>query len=107
MAAGLQCFDANGNLMLDLNDRIARYIGEAESTITDGYITDNSLTEFDNISLWVIPYEVTVHFRKYSTYPNDNVCAPWFSISGNKLQWTLPNKSARILLSFKFYYGVY
>lgn len=43
MAQGLQCWDANGNLTLDLTDRLTRVLGQFETGTTDGSITNEDL----------------------------------------------------------------
>lgn len=41
MPQGIQCWDANGNLVLDLTDRLSRVLGRVTIPInTSGYITD-------------------------------------------------------------------
>lgn len=44
MAAGLQCWDAAGNLVVDLPDRLTRIVGKATIPAGGtGYITDTAL----------------------------------------------------------------
>ncbi|TWH49586.1 hypothetical protein [Sporomusa sp. KB1] len=43
MPAGLQCWDADGNLTLDITDRLTRVLGTIQTGTSDGSITDNNL----------------------------------------------------------------
>lgn len=76
MTAGLQSFDANGALQVDLTTRLARFIGRVESVTSKGAITlDLSLgTPF----FFVIPLAATSSFR----------CPATAMLSGGTLSWT-------------------
>lgn len=44
MAQGLQCFDANGNMTLDVTDRLTRVLGEFNTGTFSGSLTDTNLS---------------------------------------------------------------
>nr|DAE53983.1 MAG TPA: hypothetical protein [Bacteriophage sp.] len=51
MTQGLQVYDANGNIILDVTDRITKYLGAILINQTDGSITDARVNEGD---LWYL-----------------------------------------------------
>lgn len=95
MPQGLQCWDANGNLILDVTDRLTRVLGEVYTgTSGSGTIIDNN---FLNGTPWYIS---TPSVRTYDPQSLQVV------ITGNTLTWSFTQtnswqKSHRIM------YGVY
>jgi hypothetical protein len=78
MAAGLQCFDASGNLIIDITSRLSRIAGSASVTANGSvalpaggspwYAFQNTVTPWGYISM--------------------NCQRPVFTISGTTLSWT-------------------
>lgn len=94
MPQGLQCFDDNGNSVLDVTDRLTRVIGELETGVSDGSVYNESLT-------YGIPWFIVI---------NDS--APWYtkasvqvSVANGTLSWSLSTTGQRS--NNKIIYGVY
>lgn len=94
MTAGLQVFDANGNLTLDITDRLTRVIGSF--TVAAGAAAGSiTVAQFSTGTPWVFPLIYSIN--------GDNT-DPAFSISGTTLSWTA-NTAA--LIDVFVIYGVY
>lgn len=98
MAQGLQVFDGNGKIILDLTDGLTKYLGEFETGTSEGSIENEELTEH----FWVHPIILT----QIPTADYDNTWhAPKFSVSGHTLRWKYDGADRRI--NCKCFYGVY
>lgn len=98
MAQGLQVFDGNGKIILDLTDGLTKYLGEFETGTSEGSIENEELTEH----FWVHPIILT----QIPTADYDNTWhAPKFSVSGHTLRWKYDGTGRRI--NCKCFYGVY
>lgn len=95
MPQGLQCWDASGNMTLDITDRLTRYLGEVYTGTTDGSITDVNLSTG---TPWFV-------MRDTSNFESFNEAPCTLSISGNTISWTFGSTGART--NKKIIYGVY
>lgn len=87
MAAGLQCWDENGNLILDATYRVMRLGGSR--VLTDG--VNDSIT--DDILLQGGWYSFAQSGTRGDGYLSGGIIIPRFSISGNVLSWTWAPKN--------------
>jgi hypothetical protein len=103
MPAGLQCFDASGNLIVDITSRLSKICGVATlpNPATNGAFTDPNLS---NGTPW-LSFQPTAIWG----FINMDVSRPIFTISGNTISWTYsPGATGN---NFKIvgtlFYGVY
>ena len=100
MPQGLQVFDENGTLMVDVTTRLTKLLGKFETNGVNGSITDARLAGHEH---WAA--------ADYDVYPvlfdAEGTCVePKITRSGNVISWTyaaLPGRS----VNHVFYYGVY
>lgn len=104
LAAGLQVFDADGNVIVDLPTRITKYLGVAETGVVDGSITDDELLGGTG---WIIGAKQTLIYDPDGSPNNYNIWYPKFTISGNTISWTFGKDYTRLKINVKFYYGIY
>jgi hypothetical protein len=87
MAAGLQIWDASGNLVLDASYRVMRIIGSQYINGSNGSVPDSRLAQGGFVS-----------FQPESNtgdgYLSGGVITPRFSISGSTLTWTYAAKNS-------------
>lgn len=100
--AGLQIFDENGNVVVDITDRVCRYLGEGSTGFEDGFVTNDVFLE--NVNAWVLPKRICLQRHEADGPKHDY---PWFCISGNRLEWKYYSDSEGLRESFDFYYGVF
>ncbi|MCP3721720.1 hypothetical protein M3I53_01030 [Paraburkholderia sp. CNPSo 3272] len=87
MAAGLQIFDANGNIVLDATYRVMRIIGAQNLSLGQaGSVTDDRFLQGGWAS-----FQPSVMTGQ--GYLSGGVIAPRFSISGNVLSWSYAAKN--------------
>lgn len=92
MAAGLQVFDASGNLIMDLGDRIAKVLGVLNignsytGATMSGSVTDGRFTSYAGTTPWFAIISSTFFRQELH---------PVLSISGNTLSWDFPAGSTR------------
>lgn len=89
MAAGLQIFDANGNIVLDATYRVMRIIGSV--SIGDSYLSGNVTDDRFLQGGWA-SFQPSVMTGQ--GYLSGGVIAPRFSISGNVLSWSYAAKNS-------------
>ncbi len=77
MAAGLQCFDASGNLIVDITSRLTRIAGSASVS------ANGSVAVPSGGSIWYAFQALTIW-----GYISMNVQRPNFSVSGTTLIWS-------------------
>lgn len=97
MPHGLQCFDENGNIVVDVTDRLTKILGSFETHSRNGSITDDRLEGMD---YWVVPEYSTMPFEALG--PN-NWALPVVARVGNTLSWVYQARAVPL----KFFYGVY
>lgn len=99
MPAGIQVFDQSGNLVVNIQDRLAKIIGSARVT-ANGSVTDPNLLQgtpfyaFQQEGIWGF---VTM-----------NVLRPNFSVSGSTISWTYSASSGQNPYTIKgnLFYGI-
>ncbi|MDF2499293.1 MAG: hypothetical protein K0Q77_7 [Anaerosporomusa subterranea] len=96
---GLQLFDANGNLMLEVTDTLTRFLGtvDTDAVSSTGSFTDNRII---GGKAWI-----TFHKTGANDYRDANFAA-W--CEGNQIKWqhTAGMYGSRIK-SYRIYYGAY
>lgn len=108
MANGLQVFNENGRITLDLTSRTTRYLGKGNTGATNGQLTDNNIGDNDEVWVSVIaPSEKTNYSKGFAT--------PKFTIKNKTISWqvnayvmggTLGQFSGNVV-PLDFIYGVY
>ena len=103
--AGLQVFDKNGNVVVDITDRICRYLGEGSTGFEAGFVTNDVFLE--NVNAWVLPKQI--YLKRYASgVTGSTYDYPRFYVSGNRLGWKYNSPTNNGLReSFDFYYGVF
>lgn len=87
MTAGLQMWDANGNIVLDATYRVMRIIGSRSlSQGAAGSVVDDRFTQGG----WVA-FQPSVMIGE--GYLSGGVIVPRFSISGNTVSWSYAAKN--------------
>jgi len=95
MSAGLQIFDENGKVVVDMTSRTSKILGRVVTNGKNGSLTDNRLLDGNMWSL----------IEK----PGESIKEPvvWGGLiiesNGSKLSWTHVDSKA----SFSFVYGIY
>lgn len=89
MAAGLQIFDASGNVVLDATYRVARVIGSVSIGQNNlvGSVIDNRLSQGGWVSF-------QPNICGGDGYLSGGVIVPGFSITGNTLSWSYAAKNS-------------
>lgn len=100
--AGLQIFDENGNVVVDITDRVCRYLGEGSTGFKDGFVTNDVFLE--NVNAWVLPKRICLQRHEAA---GSLQAYPKFYISGNRLMWRYDSSTEGLRESFDFYYGVF
>ncbi|WP_438396499.1 hypothetical protein [Caballeronia sp. DA-9] len=81
MPAGLQCWDASGNLVVDITSRLPRFVGSAPV----GPGNTSSITNA-NLALGTVWYAFQP--QQIWGFQNMDVSRPIFSVSGSTISWT-------------------
>jgi len=86
MTAGLQIFDASGNIKVDISDRLLRFLGTpiiagegtSGSVPNDGFLTGT-------------PFWLAAPYNSGGTayFPGDKLIPPTVSVTGNTLSYTI------------------
>lgn len=84
MSAGLQCFDEQGRITVDISDRLTRILGTIKTDMsTGGTVIDGGLSTgqpwFD------------LRIELYEGYPHSDgsvLYRPEVTITGNQISWT-------------------
>ena len=105
MPQGLQCFDENGNLILDVTDRLVKYIGTGfiDLNVTEGEIVNSEITEKGD--LWYVLIKGTGNSR--GADPRwENIFAefPILTKENGKIKWRYTQAARR---GGTIMYGVY
>lgn len=93
MTAGLQCFDASGQLTLDVTTRLGRIIGQVQTTGSAGSLTAPGFSQGE-------PFFCLLPIAYPGAGASGGTVWPKVSISGQTLSWS--SGSQAYLL-----YGVY
>lgn len=95
MAVGLRIWDENGNLILDITDRITKLVGTVHIA-DNGYIEDTMLGEGD---VWYYPTNYTMPTT------TGVLNFPTISVSRNRISWSYASTNRRVEMDLL--YGVY
>lgn len=91
MPQGLQAWDENGVIILDLTTKLTKILSQATASGSAGSLVDNRLTLGSGA--------FTIPLRSPTSSRTENY--PSISISGNTISWTSGN------VSVPFLYGIY
>lgn len=97
MPQGLQIWDANGNFVLDTNNRIGLIISNIQTGTVDGSVTDARLGV--GTPFWFCVLN--------SFTVGDVPIIPIISVSGNTLSWQFPGYTNGVRRACTISYGVY
>lgn len=98
MAQGVQCWDASGNIILDVTDRLTRVLGTVTTNKVNGSITDLNL-------LTGIPWFTQIIKSDGTTIPAREWWATFIvSVSGSELSWKYIYSNYK--LNYRIVYGV-
>jgi hypothetical protein len=92
MPAGFQAFDASGNVLIDISQRIAKLLGTTNvgasytGAAMTGSVVDSRFTAYSGAQAWAAV--IAGSFFQMHEHPQ-------ITISGNTLTWTFPTGSAR------------
>lgn len=92
MPAGLQCWDANNNLIIDIDTNIAKYLGTLQiGTSYTGSAQSGSITvpQFGQ-------YSNTPYFFRIDGVISTMDYEAVITISGNQINWQYPRASAPV-----------
>ncbi len=87
MASGLQVWDADGNLMVDLTTRLCKFLGTVtvgSGSAATGYVTVPEFTQNGNEGFF---------YRADGAYFDYSQRAAVFYIDGNRLYWQFPTSA--------------
>ena len=101
MPQGLQCWDASGNLVLDVTDRLTRILGEVGTGTTSGSVND---ANFATGTPWFFVRDNSPQTFDESGIATNYPCRIW--IDGNTLNWEFSTSTA-YPISRNILYGVY
>src|SRR5690348_5367719 len=85
MAAGLQIFDASGNIVLDATHRVMRFIG---SVTLDG--TNGSKSDPDMVAGGFVSFQPD----RYIGYGSGGTIHPQFQFNNGTLSWSYASKNS-------------
>lgn len=101
MPSGMQCWDANGNLLVDFTTRLSRMLGSQYIDGTAGSLMDANLAQGEPFAVFQ-PEQLFNHISGDSPRPN-------IIISGNTISWSYSpavNSYHKPIKGWMFY-GVY
>lgn len=84
MSVGLRTWDAAGNPIIDVTDRLMRFLGYTIQGVGSGSLTNDGLLTGN-------PFYVAEMYSNdgYGYYPGDNMYPISVSFSGNQMFWTI------------------
>lgn len=102
MPQGLQVFDENGVCVLDVTDRLVKYLGVVQINGTNGSITNDELSDGD---LWYYPLNIKTPPLTPSIHTEYHM--PTITKNGKSISWDYGSYPADKRLSMVLLYGVY
>lgn len=102
MPQGLQVFDENGACVLDVTDRLVKYLGVVQINGTNGSITNDELSDGD---LWYYPLNIKTPPLTPSIHTEYHM--PTITKNGKSISWDYGSYPADKRLSMVLLYGVY
>lgn len=93
MPAGFQVWDASGNLIVTVTDRLTRVLGQVDTGTSNGSITDGN-------------FSLGSPFFYYVSYSNSRpIYQPVITLTGISLSWSFNVSSPRF--GGRIIYGIY
>ena len=78
---GLQCFDTNGNALLDITDRLTRVLGVVITNEKDGFVIDDNLLDG-------VPWFAKINIQGDKSIPyRDSWAVLEIAVTGNVLSY--------------------
>jgi biopolymer transport protein ExbD len=102
MPQGLQVFDENGNVVVNVTDRLVKYLGVVQINGTNGSITNDELSDGD---LWYYPLNIKTPPPTPSIHTEYHM--PTITKNGKNILWDYGSYPADKRLSMVLLYGVY
>ena len=102
MPQGLQVFDENGTLLVDVTDRLVKYLGVVQIDGTNGSITNDELSEGN---LWYYPLNIKMPPPTPSIHTEYHM--PTITKNSKSISWDYGSHPADKRLSMVLLYGVY
>jgi hypothetical protein len=102
MPQGLQVFDQDGTLLVDVTDRLVKYLGVVQINGTNGSITNDELSEGN---LWYYPLNIKMPPPTPSIHTEYHM--PTITKNGKSISWNYGSYPADKRLSMVLLYGVY
>ncbi|MFR1863179.1 MAG: hypothetical protein ACLTJQ_07100 [Dialister invisus] len=102
MPQGLQVFDENGNIVVDVTNRLIKYLGVVEINGTDGSLTNVELSEGD---LWYYPLNIKMPPPTPSIHTEYHM--PTITKNSKSISWDYGSHPSDKRLSMVLLYGVY
>ena len=110
MAAGLQIFNENGQIIFDLGDISHVVYGKADTGYNNGSITDTHITEKSFIFVYYTEHEFYKNLKNgdsFSIGDNAMEAYPLIKIEKGKISWmynsTMASRYHKV--RYKFFYG--
>ena len=104
MPQGLQCFDEDGDMILDVTNRITKYIGTQYTGTTPGTIT----VEANGLDIWIQSCAVEERAVDGGTMNLADIKIPSITANGNTIIWSWDSSIAEAdRVGVTFNYGVY
>lgn len=102
MPQGLQVFDENGNIIVDITSRLCKYIGKFDTSFSDGSLVDEQL---NGAELWYIVLRLSYDVNNWKSGYSDDI--PVISSAGSTLRWRYRNEDFHNKIRVQGIYGVY
>jgi hypothetical protein len=102
MPAGLQCFDASGNLVVDITSRLPRFVGSAA-------VGPGNTPSVSNANLAAGTVWYAFQPSQIWGFINMDVSRPIFSVSGTTISWVYSAGAGthNMQIPGTLFYGVY
>lgn len=100
---GIQCFDEDGNCILDVTNRICKYLGTGNTGLEDGSLQNDLL--IGHSSVWLVPTGINLGVGNLDY---SNCIIPYFYVDGESgiLSWKYDSGSYAAKIGYSFIYGV-
>lgn len=107
MPQGLQVFDANGNINVDIQDRLCKLLGNFDTGTSNGRINDPRV---DAGTVWIVPYYDELpegyNIASLGWGINESRMFPKYTQVSGGITWTFPTETSWTVRQ-KCYYGIY
>jgi len=101
MTQGLQCFNSDGVMTLDVTNRLTRVLGEFNTGTANGSLADIALTTGT-------PWWIAIPTSEININADNMAKALNISVSGQIISWTFTSPySPTVYVNHKIIYGVF